>query len=60
MKLPKQTAPIQRKVSGTTLSLNNGVNGVEASDTIDDVLRVTEAVAPIVTPVLTAAIGSLI
>ncbi|AOX03340.1 hypothetical protein BJP34_31360 [Moorena producens PAL-8-15-08-1] len=60
MKLPKQTAPIQRKVSGTTLSLNNGVNGVEASDPIDDVVKVTEAVAPIVTPVLTAAIGSLI
>ncbi|NEQ10669.1 MAG: hypothetical protein F6K37_33550 [Moorea sp. SIO4E2] len=60
MKLPKQTAPIQRNISGTTLSLHNGVNGVEASDTIDDVVRVTDAVAPIVTSLGTAALGAFI
>ncbi|NEO92946.1 MAG: hypothetical protein F6K56_23025 [Moorea sp. SIO3G5] len=60
MKLPKQTAPIQRKVSGTTLSLHNGVNGVEASGTIDDVVKVTEAVAPIVTSLAPILLGSLI
>ncbi|NEO73041.1 hypothetical protein [Moorena sp. SIO3H5] len=52
MKLPKQTAPIQRKVSGTTLSLHNGVNGVEASATLEEYVELAKAARPLVDPLL--------
>ena len=46
MKLPKQAVPVQRKISTTTMSSKNSVNGVEASGFLDDIVKGT--VAPIV------------
>lgn len=60
MKLPKQTAPVQRNICTTTMSSGNGVNGVEASDTIDDIVKVTQGLTPLLTSLGTAAIGGLI
>ncbi|NEP51795.1 MAG: hypothetical protein F6K65_24590 [Moorea sp. SIO3C2] len=53
MKLPKQTAPIQRNISGTTLSLHNGVNGVEANALkIEDFVELAKATRPFVEPLI--------
>ena len=60
MKLPKQTAPVQRNICTTTISSGNGVNGVEASGAADDAAKILEAAAPIITGLGTAALGALI
>ena len=49
MKLPKQTAPVQRTSTAMAFSSQQGV---EASDTIDDIFRVANGV--------TGTIGSLV
>ena len=59
MKLPKQTAPVQRNICTTSISSGNGVNGVEASDTIDDIVKITQAAAPVATSLI-PLLGSLI
>jgi hypothetical protein len=53
MKLPKQSAPVERTMTPATIS---GQSGVEASGVFDDVMGVVKTVAPIAAPFLTSLI----
>ncbi len=53
MKLPKQSAPVERTLAPATIS---GESGVEASGVFDDVLGIASKVAPIAAPILTSLI----
>jgi choline-glycine betaine transporter len=60
MHLPKQSAPVVRHVSPVTMS---GENGVAASGTLDDVLKVIATIGGVATPILGSlapVLGSLI
>ena len=49
MKLPKQTTPVQRPSTSAALS---NQQGVEASDTLDDILKVVSTVGGVAAPIL--------
>lgn len=51
MSLPKQVAPVERTLTPSAISEQNGV---EASDWLDTLLNIAKTVAPIAAPIVTS------